>query len=39
MLLIGGGMCFTLLAAQGHEVGNSLLETDRIEEVKGNPPG
>ena len=35
MLLIGGGMCFTLLAAQGHEVGNSLLEADRIEEVKG----
>jgi phosphoglycerate kinase len=30
-LLIGGGMCFTFLAAQGHEVGDSLLEAERIE--------
>jgi phosphoglycerate kinase len=30
-LLVGGGMCFTFLAAQGHEVGDSLLETDQIE--------
>jgi phosphoglycerate kinase len=30
-LLIGGGMCFTLLAAQGHEVGGSLLEADQID--------
>ncbi|MGI8759776.1 MAG: phosphoglycerate kinase [Jatrophihabitantaceae bacterium] len=30
-LLVGGGMCFTFLAAQGHEVGDSLLEPDRIE--------
>ncbi|MGH8922603.1 MAG: phosphoglycerate kinase, partial [Actinomycetes bacterium] len=29
-LLIGGGMCFTFLAAQGHEVGDSLLETGQI---------
>ncbi|GLZ78937.1 phosphoglycerate kinase [Actinorhabdospora filicis] len=29
-LLIGGGMCFTFLAAQGHEVGGSLLETEQI---------
>jgi len=29
-LLIGGGMCFTLLAAAGHEVGDSLLEADQI---------
>jgi phosphoglycerate kinase len=29
-LLIGGGMCFTFLAAQGHGVGDSLLEPDRI---------
>ncbi len=29
-LLIGGGMCFTLLAASGHEVGDSLLEADQI---------
>ncbi|QCX27479.1 phosphoglycerate kinase [Nocardioides jishulii] len=30
-LLIGGGMVFTFLAAQGHEVGKSLLETDQLE--------
>ncbi|MFH1690170.1 MAG: phosphoglycerate kinase [Candidatus Eisenbacteria bacterium] len=30
-LLIGGGMAFTFLAAQGRGVGNSLLEEDRIE--------
>ncbi len=30
-LLIGGGMCFTFLAAQGHEVGGSLLEEDQID--------
>jgi phosphoglycerate kinase len=30
-LLVGGGMCFTFLAAQGHEVGDSLLETDQVE--------
>jgi phosphoglycerate kinase len=30
-LLVGGGMCFTFLAAQGHQVGESLLEIDRIE--------
>lgn len=29
-LLIGGGMAFTFLAAQGKNVGNSLLEEDRI---------
>ena len=28
-LLIGGGMLFTFLAAQGHEVGTSLLEADQ----------
>ena len=33
-LLIGGGMAFTFLKAQGFEVGDSLLEVDRIEEVK-----
>jgi len=32
-LLIGGGMCFTFLAAQGFSVGASLLETDQIETV------
>jgi phosphoglycerate kinase len=30
-LLVGGGMCFTFLAAQGHEVGDSLLEADQVE--------
>ena len=34
-LVIGGGMVFTFLAAQGYEVGKSLLETDQIETVKG----
>ncbi|MCH9734473.1 MAG: phosphoglycerate kinase [Actinomycetia bacterium] len=30
-LVIGGGMCFTFLAAQGYSVGNSLLEEGMIE--------
>ncbi|MEO2132919.1 phosphoglycerate kinase [Microbacterium sp.] len=34
-ILVGGGMLFTFLAAQGHSVGKSLLETDQIETVKG----
>jgi phosphoglycerate kinase len=34
-LLIGGGMVFTFLAAQGHEVGSSLLENDQIDTVRG----
>ncbi len=34
-LLIGGGMLFTFLAAQGHAVGASLLEKDQIETVRG----
>jgi phosphoglycerate kinase len=34
-LVVGGGMVFTFLAAQGHEVGKSLLEQDQIETVKG----
>lgn len=33
-LLVGGGMCFTFLAAQGHEVGKSLLESDMIDTCK-----
>jgi phosphoglycerate kinase len=33
-MLIGGGMCFTLLKAQGVEVGNSLVEDDHLEEVR-----
>jgi phosphoglycerate kinase len=32
-LLIAGGMAYTFLAAQGHKVGNSLLETERIPQV------
>ena len=34
-LLVGGGMVFTFLAALGHKVGSSLLETDQIETVRG----
>lgn len=34
-LLIGGGMLFTFLAAQGHKVGSSLLEADQLETVRG----
>jgi len=34
-VLIGGGMSYTFLAAQGHEVGKSLLDADRLELVKG----
>jgi phosphoglycerate kinase len=30
-LLVGGGMCFTFLAAQGHDVGSSLLESDQLD--------
>jgi phosphoglycerate kinase len=30
-LLVGGGMCFTFLAAQGHEIGDSLLEADQVD--------
>lgn len=34
-LLIGGGMAFTFLKAQGYEVGGSLLEADQLDTVKG----
>lgn len=34
-LLIGGGMVFTFLAAQGHSVGASLLEKDQLDTVRG----
>jgi phosphoglycerate kinase len=33
-LLVGGGMCFTFLAAQGYEVGSSLLEKDQIDSAR-----
>lgn len=32
-LLVGGGMAFTFLKAQGHEVGKSLLEEDQVSTV------
>ncbi|MCU1423733.1 MAG: pgk [Microbacteriaceae bacterium] len=34
-LLVGGGMVFTFLAALGHTVGSSLLETDQLDAVRG----
>ena len=34
-LIIGGGMCFTMLVAQGVDVGHSLVEKDWIEPAKG----
>lgn len=34
-ILVGGGMVFTFLAAQGHEVGKSLLEADQLDTVRG----
>ena len=34
-LLIGGGMAYTFLVAQGYEVGTSLLEKDQVDTVKG----
>jgi phosphoglycerate kinase len=34
VMLVGGGMCFTLLAAEGYDVGDSLLEEDMIDEVR-----
>ena len=33
-IVIGGGMVFTVLAAQGHDVAGSLLETDQLEVVR-----
>lgn len=31
ILLIGGGMAYTFLKSQGHEIGRSLLEPDKVE--------
>ena len=36
-ILVGGGMVFTFLKAQGHEVGKSLLEEDQLETVQRLP--
>jgi phosphoglycerate kinase len=33
-LLVGGGMCFTFLAALGHPVGDSLLEADQVDNAR-----
>lgn len=33
-ILVGGGMLFTFLAAQGHAVGSSLLESDQLDTVR-----
>lgn len=33
-MLIGGGMCFTFLVAKGFDVGSSLVQEDRLEEVR-----
>jgi phosphoglycerate kinase len=33
-LLVGGGMCFTFLKAQGNQVGDSLLEADQVGNCK-----
>ncbi|GAA0345092.1 phosphoglycerate kinase [Actinoallomurus spadix] len=34
-LIVGGGMAYTFLKAQGHEVGNSLLQEDQLDQVRG----
>ncbi len=34
VMVIGGGMAFTFLKAQGYEIGKSICENDKIEEAK-----
>ena len=33
-VIVGGGMSYTFAAAQGHKIGNSLVEEDRIQVAK-----
>lgn len=33
-VIVGGGMCYTFAKAMGHNIGNSLVEDDRIEIAK-----
>ena len=33
-MLVGGGMCFTLLAAEGFEIGSSIVERDQIDSLE-----
>ncbi len=33
-VVVGGGMCFTFLAARGHATGDSLLEADRVDRCR-----
>ncbi|MGH2813954.1 MAG: phosphoglycerate kinase, partial [Actinomycetota bacterium] len=33
-LVVGGGMCFTFLAAKGYEIGDSLFEPEQLEAVR-----
>lgn len=33
-LVVGGGMCFTFLAASGYQIGDSLLEADQIDRCR-----
>jgi phosphoglycerate kinase len=35
LMAIGGGMVFTFLAAQGHEIGKSLVEAEMLDTVRG----
>lgn len=34
LMLVGGGMCFTLLKAGGYEIGSSLLEEGMLDEIE-----
>ncbi|MBA0050438.1 phosphoglycerate kinase [Streptomyces sp. AJS327] len=34
-ILVGGGMVYTFLRAQGHQIGDSLLQEDQVDTVRG----